>query len=94
MSEEKKLYPIHIRDNPVMQGAFAAFCKWAFDESKMRAEFEAHTDTKPIGKKSPMDSLIDTATGFDPETDYARKFFDYIVEFYWGYEGMPDGDGE
>ena len=51
--------------------AWRDFIQWAFGNAELRREFEKSTGTPRLGT-SPLDVLIDQATGFQP--DYFKKF--------------------
>lgn len=84
-------YPAHIRDNPVMQSAFSSFINWIERQPEAHeAHCKATGMSTPRPAASPLDAMIDQATGYNQR--YAESFFDWAVATQWGVEGREDAD--
>lgn len=79
-------YPAHIRDNPIMQGAFAAFMDWAWRQDEFHKAHCKATGCPPMLKvSSPLDDMINQETGY--EQQYAESFVKWAIKTKWGAEG-------
>jgi len=80
--------PAYIENNLVMQLAFRDFVMFAWEDKKMRAEFERETGMKRTpAPTSPLEVMVDEATGVHSE--YANAFFAWAVK-QWGDEDDPE----
>lgn len=64
---------------------FEAWCdcmSWAIGEKVIRKQFELDTDMHYKLPNSPLDKMIDEATGY--EKDYIEKFIIWANENIWG----------
>lgn len=86
-------YPAFIRDNPVMQSAFASFMSWLWGQDDAHA---AHTEATGIARlprpKNGLEAMIDVATGVSKQ--YAESFAQWAIDTQWGVEGRDDQEDE
>ena len=74
-----------IPSDPLMAVTWRDCLVWAASEDGFRARFEADTGMKlPKSSSSPLDKMIDEATGFDKAI--AEAFIDWFNENVWGDE--------
>ena len=71
-------------DNPVMALCFAGFLRWSFEHADTLDAFRNATGIDPFWteKRSPIDAMIDGATG--RETQQIDAFVDWLIENVWG----------
>lgn len=76
-----------------MEGAWASFVQWAWSEPKMREAYETHTREKlfvQVGS-SPLDRMIDSATGYNKAKDeQISRFVDWVTIHHWGVKDAPE----
>lgn len=65
-----------------MEVAFASFVRWAWDDPETRRAFEADTGLRSAD--TPMDALVDDATGYGEHR--AEAFVRWVAENVWGDE--------
>lgn len=81
-----EIRPDYTDNNPVMTGAWASFIQWAFSESDIIAAFEAQTGNRLAVARTPIEAMVDKATG---------RHEHYIVAFVkWATETMWNGTPE
>lgn len=81
--------------DPLMESAFRDFVFFAWDQPEIRAEFEKETSMSlPPPNQSPIDSMIDEATGARGAVMVA--FIEWIIREHWGPldESLRRGGGE
>lgn len=72
-------------DNPLMEMAWLDCLHWAIGHDEIRAGFEADTGARWPGPRTPLDRMIDEATGFKfDQEEYFRKFIVWFNENVWG----------
>lgn len=90
---DTELYPAFIRDNPVMQSAFAAFMDWLWRQDGAHVAHCEATGSLPLPKAaSGIAAMIDAATG--RHEAYAASFARWAIDTQWGVEGRDDGDDD
>lgn len=76
-----------------MEGAWASFVQWAWSEPKMQEAYEADTREKLMVRvgSSPLDRMIDAATGYDKNCDAQMvRFVDWVTIHHWGEKDAPE----
>ena len=77
----------------MMDAAWAAFVRWAFQQAELRQRFTAETGIRLYSPpKSPIDALIDQATGA-PTTISERDlnaFVKWATVELWGLDDAPE----
>jgi hypothetical protein len=72
----------------VMAPAWAGFVQYAITDERVVEQFERETGVKFSVATTPIDRMIDEATG-RVETDI-EKFVLWVTERYWGVEYAPE----
>lgn len=65
-----------------MAGAWIGCMQWAIGEPEIREEFEAETGHRYVAPRTPIDKMIDDATGHG--TDYVAAFVEWANKNVWG----------
>lgn len=75
-------------DDPLMMGAWASHLSAVAGMEDVVDEFEKDTgiDISKSFKRSPMEMMVDKATGFD--RDLFIKWADWVTVNYWGVHGQ------
>jgi hypothetical protein len=81
MSAAPTIKPIG-HGEPVMEIMFGQFVMWAFSEPEFRKAFEDHSGMKLPGNSSPLEAMIDKATGFQDAVLHA--FIEWCIKEHWG----------
>ena len=78
--------------NPLMLGTFVGFLLWASAETDFPREWQERTGKRlPTGPRSPLDAMIDKATGYDKAKDpVVGEFIQAVYEELWA--GEPEED--
>jgi hypothetical protein len=71
--------------DPVMEMMFGACVQWAYSEPEIRARFEADTGHSFPNPKTPLEHMIDKATGRN-EVVYTA-FIEWVIKNLWGEQG-------
>lgn len=71
------------RDTPdFMVGAWLSCLQWAIGVDDIRASFEQETGMRFVRARTPIDSMIDEATGIHEA--YIRQFVEWFNVNIWG----------
>ena len=81
MSEKPNFYG---KGNPLMEAMFGACVRWAWENPETREAFEKDTGMRVA--QSPIDAMVDEATGYDKEV--ADAFVRWVIANVWGEEGV------
>ena len=85
------IQPAYIRDNPIMQGAFAAFIDWIWRQDGAHQQFTEETgERRPKPPANGLERMIDEATGHSDA--YMGKFVEWAIKTQWGTEEDEDHD--
>lgn len=75
-----------------MDAAWYSFVIWASKKPEMLAEYAEATGKNFGSGPSPIDRLIDRATGHKPDVQKeAEDFMLWVTEHHWGIDDAPDG---
>lgn len=77
MSKQPKFYG---QGDPLMEATFASFVQWAWRDEKTREAFENETGMRIA--RSPIDAMIDEATGYQGEV--MEAFARWVIVNVWG----------
>ena len=72
---------VYPETDPLMQGAWYDCLMWAAGEDEIRHAFEEETGMKIKAARSPLDRMIDKATGFD--NAIAKAFVEWFNKNIW-----------
>jgi hypothetical protein len=75
-----------------MAPAYYGCLHWAVKHKGILAAFEEETGTKPPPPRTPIEKMVDTACGHDPNESFIRAFLQWFNENIWG--GMDNASGE
>lgn len=71
-----------IPSDPLVQIAWRDCLMWAAGEADIKASFTRETGFSLPAKLTPLDMMIDSATGYDDAL--ARKFIEWFNANVWG----------
>lgn len=77
--------------DPLMCGAFLSCCEATIGQPGALEQFEKDTGFKPPKKRSGIEAMVDKACGYNPMSEFAPKFADWVAENVWGLAGS-EGD--
>ena len=73
------------KDHPLNIATWTGFLNFTIGEERLHREFEEATGTKiPAAPKSPIEAMIDKATGY--QESWIMPFIVWVTETYWGDE--------
>lgn len=81
--------------NAILAQAWADFIMWAAKQAELRAAFKTDTGRSMNRRGSPLEEMIDAATGKD--SDDAMAFAVWVTRTQWGWDDAPASfraDGE
>jgi len=67
-----------------MYDPWAACLRWAVCSEAVQKDFEAATGIKYHGAGSPIEAMLDNATGHNPAEEYIKSFLPWFNEMVWG----------
>jgi len=67
-----------------MYPAWASCLRWAVCSEAVQKDFESATGIKYHGAGSPIEAMLDAATGHNPAEEYIKSFLPWFNEWVWG----------
>ena len=79
-----KTIPLY-HDNDMLMGGFIGLVRFAFNKEEIVTQYKDETgiDIHRIVARSPIESMVDKACGFDGHEEFAA-FADWVNVNFWG----------